>query len=143
LPLAIIVVFQFMKAAFLVLVAVLPWTGHASRLARMPDLRDLIFLASHGKDPNSFVLLVLGLYAYAIGYGLWNFKRWARNSLVFTSLTMLVMWFAHYDFGTAMITMPAISLVETQTVYLLLLFDFFIFMYLKFHNETARCFPKK
>ncbi len=143
LPLILITLLQFIKAAFLVLVAVLPWTGHGSRLAKVPDLRDLIFLATHGKEPNGLVLLVLGLYAYAIGWGLWNFRRWARNSLVFTSLLMLVLWFAHYDFGTPVITMPAISLVEVQTVYILLLLDFFIFMYLKFHDDTARCFPAK
>jgi hypothetical protein len=39
--------------------------------------------------------------------------------------------------------MPAISRVATQTVYILLLLDFFIFMYLKFHDDTARCFPAK
>jgi hypothetical protein len=143
LPLALIVLFQFLKATFLVFVAVLPWTGHESRLAYIPNLRDLIFLASHGKDPNDLALLVLGLYAAAIGYGLWNLRRWARNSLVFTSLTMLVLWFAHRDFGTALPTMPAISRVATQTVYILLLLDFFIFMYLKFHDDTARCFPAK
>jgi hypothetical protein len=143
LPVTVIVLFQFLKAAFLVFVAVLPWTGHASRLASIPQLRDLIFLASHGKDPNGLVLLVLGIYAAAIGCGLWNLRRWARNSLVFTSLLMLVLWFAHYDFGTALPTMPAISLVATQTVYVLLLLDFVIFMYLKFHHDTARCFPAK
>jgi hypothetical protein len=143
LPLALIVLFQFLKAAFLLLVSAVFWTGHESRLARIPDLRDLLFLASHGKDPNGLVVLVLGLYAAAIGYGLWKFRRWARNSLVFTSLSMLVLWFAHYDFGTALPTMPAISQVAAQTVYILLLLDFFIFMYLKFHGDTARCFPPK
>jgi hypothetical protein len=143
LPLTLIILFQWLKAAFLVLVVSLSWTGHENRLANIPDLRDLIFLASHGKDPKDLVLFGLGLYAAAIGYGLWNFRRWARNSLVFTSLLMLVLWFAHHDFGTALPTMPAISMVETQTVYLLLLLDFFIFMYLKFHHDTARCFPAK
>jgi len=142
-PLSLIVLFQSLKATFLILVCVITWTGHENRLANIPELRDLIFLASHGKDPKDLVLLVLGLYAAAIGYGLWNFRRWARNSLVFTSLLMLVLWFAHYDFGTALPTMPAISLVETQTVYILLLLDFFIFMYLKFHHDTALCFPPK
>jgi hypothetical protein len=143
LPLSLIVLFQFLKASLLLLVCVLASTGHESRLASIPDLRDLIFLASHGKAPSGLVLLVLGLYAAAIGYGLWNFRRWARNSLVFTSLLMLVLWFAHNDFGTALLTMPAFRLVETQTVYILLLLDFFIFMYLKFHSDTARCFPPK
>ncbi len=142
-PLAIIVGFQLLKAVFLVLVAVVSFTGHEGRLANIPDLRDLLFLASHGKDPNSLVLLVLGIYAAVIGRGLWNLRRWARNSLVFTSLLMLVLWFAHFDFGTALPTMPALALVETQTVYILLLLDFFIFMYLKFHHDTARCFLRR
>jgi hypothetical protein len=142
-PLTLIALFQFTKGAFLVFVAALPWIGHAGGLADIPNLNDLIFLASHGKDPHGFLLVVLGLYAAAIGLGIWKLRRWARNSLVFTSLLMIVLWLAHHDFGTALPTMPGISRVESQTVYLLLLFDFVIFMYLKFHHETARCFPPK
>ena len=45
--------------------------------------------------------------------------------------------------GIPIFIMPAISLVQQQTVYILLLFDGAIFLYLKFHPETYLSFPKK
>lgn len=141
-PVTYIALFQFTKAAFLLYIAALVVTGRNGRLAAIPDLRDLIFVASHGKDPHGLLLLFFGAYAAAIGVGLWRLKRWARNSLVFTTGLMLVLWLSHYNFGTALPTMPAISEVEQQTVYIVLLLDFAIFAYLKFHNETGLSFAR-
>jgi hypothetical protein len=139
-PVTCMALFQFAKAAFLLLVAALPLLGHEGRLAYIPDLRDLVFVAAHGKDPHGLLLLFFGIYAAAIGIGLWRLKRWARNSLVFTTGLMLVLWLSHLDFGTDLLVMPAISQVEQQTVYIVLLLDFAIFAYLKFHAEIAQSF---
>ena len=141
--LTMIALFQFSKASFLILIAAVSWLGYAGTLTYIPNLKDLLFIASHGKDPHGIMLVVFGSYAAAIGNGIWKLRRWARNSLVFTSLCMLVLWLVHHDFDTSIPTMPGIARVRNQTVYLLLLFDFVIFMYLKFHHETARCFPPK
>lgn len=141
--LTLIALFQFGKAALLILVALLSWLGYAGTLDYIPNLKDLLFIASHGKDPHGWMLVVFGCYAAAIGRGIWNLRRWARNSLVFTSLCMLVLWLAHHDFGTALPTMPGIGRVSSQTVYLLLLFDLVIFLYLKFHDDTVRSFPPR
>jgi hypothetical protein len=135
--------FQFVKAALLLIIAILPFFGGEGRLAYIPNLPDILFLASHGKDPHGLLIVFLGVYAAVIDVGLWRLKRWARNSLLTSSGLMLVFWFAHRDFGTSLIIMPAVSLVATQTVYILLTCDFVIFMYLRFHTETAQAFPTR
>ena len=141
-PVTLMAFFQFAKAGFLIFIAWLSLAGHYGRLASIPNLQDLTFLASHGKDPKGMLLLFLGLYAGAIGLGLWRLRRWARNSLVFSCGLMMVLWLSHHDFGTQILVMPAITEVEQQTVYILLLVDFAIFMYLKFNSEIASCFKR-
>ncbi len=143
LPIVLISGFQFTKGAFLLLVALLAASGRAGKLAYIPDLRDLVFVAAHGKEPHGLLLFFFGSYALVIGSGIWRLRRWARNSLVLTSAMMLVFWLAHHDFGTSLPVMPAISEVEQQTVYILLLLDSAIFLYLKFHAVTADCFPPR
>ena len=132
---------QFLKATLLLIIAMIPFFGGEGRLAYIPDLRDIVFLASHGKDPQGVLILFLGVYAAIIGIGLWHLRRWARNSLVFSSGLMLVFWLAHHDFDTNLLIMPAVSEVAQQTVYILLALDFAIFVYLKFHTEIANAFP--
>jgi hypothetical protein len=140
---AMLSIFQFSKAVFLVMVAVLAWLGLANTLSAIPRLHDLIFLAAHGKDPHGILLFVLGLYGAFVGQGLWNLKRWARNSLFYNALFMLVFWFIHQDFGTRLFLMPGAENVEHETIYLLLLIDSAIFLFLKFHSDAADSFPKK
>ena len=140
LPVTIVAMVQFAKAAFLLTVGMMPFLGDESGLASIPDFRDLLFLASHGKDPKGLPIVLFGVYAAVVGWGLWRLKRWARNSLVFSSGLMLLFWLAHHDFGTSLLIMPGISGVEQQTVYVLLLLDGAIFAYLKFHDETAKSF---
>ena len=140
LPVTILAMIQFAKAGFLLSVALLPGMGAESGIASIQDFRDLLFLASHGKDPKGLLIVLFGIYAAVIGWGLWRLKRWARNSLVLSSGLMLLFWLAHHDFGTSILFMPGISGVEQQTVYVLLLLDFTIFTYLKFHDATARSF---
>ena len=142
-PVTLMALLQFLKGAAMILIALPPLLGHEGSLAYIPDLRDIIFLASHGRDPHGLLLLLLGIYATMIGRGLWMLKRWARNSLMGTSGVMLVLWLAHNNFGTPIFSMPAISEVESQTVYILLLIDFAVFLYLKFHTETYLAFPKQ
>ena len=94
----------------MIFVATLPLTGHESRLAEIPDLRDIIFLASHGKDPHGLLLLLLGIYAGVLGYGLWRLKRWSRNSLMGTSGIMIAFCAAHYYLGTTATADPKYQL---------------------------------
>ncbi len=135
-------VFQFSKAIFLIMVATFAWFGLADVLSTIPRLHDLIFLAAHGKDPHGLLLFVLGIYGAFVGQGLWNLKRWARNSLVYNAMFMLVFWFIHQDFGTKLILMPGAEKVEHETIYLLLLIDSAIFIFLTFHSDAAHSFPR-
>jgi hypothetical protein len=136
-------IFQFSKAVFLIMVAALAWLGLADTLSTIPRLHDLIFLAAHGKDPHGLLLLALGIYGAFVGQGLWNLKRWARNSLFYNALFMLVFWFMHQDFGTKLILMPGAERVEHETIYVLLLIDSAIFIFLTFHSDAAHSFPPK
>ena len=134
---------QFAKGLTMVAVATLTFIASKSTPSDLPDFRELVFFASHGKEPKGLLLLVLGVYAIYLGSGLWRLKRWARNSLMATSGIMLVFYTIHAYMGVPILIMPAISLVQQQTVYILLLFDGAIFLYLKFHAETYLSFPKK
>jgi hypothetical protein len=136
-------VFQFAKATLLIMVATFAWLGLANTLSTIPRLHDLIFLAAHGKDPHGILLFVLGIYGVFVGQGLWNLKRWARNSLFYNALFMLVFWFMHQNFGTKLILMPGAESVEHETIYLLLLIDSAIFIFLTFHSDASHCFPRK
>jgi hypothetical protein len=134
---------QFAKGLTMISVAALPVLASKTTLAELPDFRDLVFFASHGKDPKGLLLFVLGVYATYLGTGLWRLKRWARNSLMGTSGIMLVFYTVHFYLGVPILIMPAISQVQQQTVYILLLFDGAIFLYLRFHSDTYLCFPKR
>jgi hypothetical protein len=134
---------QFAKATFMLSVAAVPLIWSEDALNQIPNVHDLLFLASHGKDPKGLLIVFLGVYAAAIGWGLWHLKRWARNSLVASSGMMLIFWLAHNEFGTQILLMQAVSSVERQTVDILLLLDCTIFAYLQLHTGVRRSFPRK
>jgi hypothetical protein len=142
-PVTAIAVFQFSKALFLLLVAGMAWLGLEGKLAAIPKLRDLVFLASHGKDPHGILLFVLGASAAWVGLGLWRLKRWARNTMVFNGAFMLIFWLAHQDFGMPLFVMPAAASVEHFTIYLVLAIDLTIFCFLKFHSGIDQSFVRK
>jgi len=142
-PVTAIAVFQFSKALFLLLVAGMAWLGLEGKLAAIPKLRDLVFLASHGKDPHGILLFVLGASAAWVGVGLWRLKRWARNTMVYNGAFMLIFWLAHHDFGTPLIVMPGAASVAHFTIYLVLAIDLTIFCFLKFHGGIDQSFVRK
>jgi hypothetical protein len=134
---------QFAKAAALLTIAAIPILWSQDAVERIPNVHDVLFVASHGKDPKGVLIVFLGVYAAVIGTGLWRLKRWARNSLVASSGLMLFFWLLHSQFGTQILLMQAVKGVERPTVDVLLLLDCTIFAYLQLHRGVRRSFPRK
>jgi hypothetical protein len=146
---ALIALFQFSKAAFLILVVALVW--------QFPDMQwgsltfwGIVYIASHGGGAPGFMTPLIAAYAAVIGWGLWSMKKWARNLLMITSGFSVVRW-ARYLFLNSVISGTELSKhldslkpgFEQQSVYVLILLDVLVFCCLAFYPDVAEAFAKE
>jgi hypothetical protein len=137
-PFAVILIasFQFAKAAFLLTVAALLWLA-PDALPNSQTFTDLLFIAAHGKDLPGFLVPVFGLYVAYIGISLLRLRPAARRNLAVSSaITIAVSLQRLGFFGESSMT----SHFDRQALYILILLDFAVYVYLAFHPEIARSF---
>ena len=149
----LIACFQILKAAVLLLTAIMLYAAPATGFSSRSNLYTLLFVATRGNSTiisaimqgGSVVAVMIGLwgtYLVAVGSGLWKMKEWARRSLIFTSGMTIVLYAKSIllpgildsdRFGLSL-TSP-----DAQNVHILLACDVLIFVYL-LRGNTASSF---
>jgi hypothetical protein len=138
-PVILIACFQFLKAGFLLTVA-----GY---LLLAPDLlphsiafTKMLFIAAHGRDASGVLIPVLGCYVAYVGVGIFNMRPSIRRTLAISSAITICLSLRRLGvFGEATVTSP----FDRQAVYILILLDLAIYIYLAFHPELVRCFKEQ
>ncbi len=140
-PFAVILIatFQFVKAAFLLTVAAFLWLD-PDALPHSQGFTEMLFIAAHGKDLSGFLVPAFGVYVAYIGVSLLRLRpRTRRNLAVSSAITVAVSLQRLGLFGESSMT----SEFNRQTLYILILLDFTVYVYLAFHPEIARTFKQK
>lgn len=89
----------------------------------------LIYIAAQS-NPRGFLLPIVALFAAVVGWGLWSLKSWARNITLITTGMTVVLWMRAFLFDAAFGDATFHSSFERQTVYIVLLMDILVFLYL-------------
>jgi hypothetical protein len=132
--------FQFMKAAFLIIVAGFLWLA-PDALPNSAAFSQLLVIAAHGKDLSGYLVPVFACYVIYVGVGLLKLRPSIRKNLALSSaITICVSLQRLGVFGDTDMT----NQFDRQTLYILILLDLAIYIYLAFHPEIIRCFgPSK
>jgi hypothetical protein len=148
--------FQILKAAVLLLTAVMLYSTPSIGFSSRSNLYTLLYVATRGNSTiisaimqgGSAVAVMIGLwgtYLVAVGSGLWKMKEWARRSLIFTSGLTIVLYAKSIllpgildsdRFGLSL-TSP-----DAQNVHILLACDVAIFVYLLRGNTALSFRPR-
>jgi len=138
-PLVLIASFQFLKAGFLIGVAALLWIA-PEMLPHSSTFSQMLFIAAHGKDISGFLVPFFGLYVAYVGYGLSMMRpSFRRNLAISSAITIAVSLQRLGLFGESSMT----SQVDRQTLYILILIDLTIYIYLAYHPEIASSFERQ
>jgi hypothetical protein len=131
--------FQFLKAGFLLAVAVYLWLGPEG-LPHTEAFSELFFIAAHGKNLPGVLVPVFGCYVAYTGFCLLRLKRSTRRALALSSaITICVSLDKLGLFTGDGVTSP----VHQETLYILILLDLAVYIYLAFHPEIARSFNRR
>ena len=132
----LIAAFQSLKGCFLLLVAALLWIA-PDALPNSQTFTEFLYIAAHGKDLTGYLVPVFGAYLVYVGYGLFTLRRSVRTNLSLScAVTIGVSMQRLGVFGYA----GSISYLDRETLYILILFDSAIFIYMVFHPEIAGSF---
>ena len=141
-PLQVVLIasFQFLKAAFLIGVAALLWLAPNS-LPNSIAFSQMLFIAAHGRDLSGVLVPIFGLYVAYVGCGIYMMRPSIRRTLAFSSAITVALSLQRLGiFGETTMTDP----LDRQTLYILVLLDLAIYIYLVFHPEIIRTFdPNK
>jgi hypothetical protein len=133
-----IALFQFAKAAFLLVVATLLWLAPAS-LPNSAAFTQVLFIAAHGKDLPGVLVPIFGCYVAYVGFGLLQLKPSIRRNLAISSaITIAVSLNRLGVFGDASVT----NRFQREALYILILLDLAVYIYLAFHPEIVRSFKQ-
>ena len=128
--------FQFLKGGFLLLVSVLFWLA-PNQLPDSAAFSQLLLIAAHGKSLTGIVVPLFGLWVCWVGYGIWRMRRRVRRNLAISSvLTICVSLQRLGVFGESSMS----SRADRESLYILILLDLAVYIYLAFHPEITRCF---
>jgi hypothetical protein len=134
----LIAIFQFAKAAFLLVVAALLWLSPES-LPHSEAFTQVLFIAAHGKDLPGVLVPIFGGYVAYVGLRLLQLKPSVRRTLAVSSaITVAVSLNRLGVFGDASVT----NSFQQQTLYVLILLDLAVYIYLVFHPEIVRSFSR-
>ena len=132
----VIALFQFAKAACLLTVFAWLWISPDS-LPNSAAFNQVLFVAAHGKSLTGILVPVFGLYMIYVGVGLLNLRRrFRRNLAISSAITIGVSLQRLGLFGETTVT----NSWDRETLYILILLDFAVYIYLAFHPEIARTF---
>jgi len=138
-PVVLIATFQFLKAAFLLAVAGFLWLAPAS-LPNSAGFSQLLFIAAHGKELSGYFVPVFGCYLIYIGIGLLRLRPGVRINLAISSVITIAVSLQRLGlFGET----GATTNLDHQTLYILILLDLVIYIYLVFHPEIVECFKSQ
>ena len=132
----LIAAFQSLKGGFLLLVAALLWIA-PDALPNSQTFTELLYVAAHGKDLTGYLVPIFGAYLVYVGYGLFTLRPSVRTNLIIScAVTIGVSMQRLGLFGYS----GYLSNLDRETLYILILFDSAIFIYMVFHREIASSF---
>ena len=135
----LIALFQFLKAGFLIGVAAFLWLAPDS-LPNSVAFSHMLFLAAHGRNVSGYLVPIFGAYVAYVGCGIYMMRPSTRATLAISSaITVSVSLQRLGLFGDATVH----DQVDRQTLYILVLLDLAIYIYLAFHPETVRAFESR
>jgi hypothetical protein len=136
LPVIFIALFQFSKAAFLLIVAAFLWLSPES-LPHSGAFSQVLFIAAHGKDLSGVLVPLFACYVAYVGWGLLRLRPSIRRTLAVSSaITIAVSLNRLGVFGESSVTND----FQREALYMLILLDLAVYIYLVFHPEIARSF---
>ena len=128
--------FQCLKGAFLLIVAALLWLAPYA-LPRSATFSKLLVIAAHGRDLPGILIPVFGCYLIYIGVGLLMLRPGVRTNLAISSAITIALSLQRLGlFGESDIT----NILDRQTLYILILLDFAVYIYLAYHPGITRSF---
>ncbi len=136
----LIAAFQFLKAAFLLVVAAFLWLA-PDALPHSEGYSQVLFIAAHGKDLSGILVPIFACYLIYIGFGLVRLRPSVRTNLAISSAITIALSLQRLGlFGESDMT----SVLDRQTLYILILLDFAIYIYLVYHPGITKSFnPEK
>lgn len=138
-PVVLIASFQFVKAGFLIGVAAFLWLAPDS-LPNSIAFSQMLFIAAHGRDISGYLIPIFGAYVAYVGYGIYVMLPSARRTLAVSSaITIAVSLQRLGIFGGT----GVIGQLDRETLYILILLDLAIYIYLAFHPEVVRTFESR
>jgi len=139
-PVILIASFQFLKAGFLLTVAGFLWLA-PDLLPSSAAFSKMLFIAAHGKEISGVLVPVFGCYVAYVGVGIFKMRPSIRRTLAISSAITICLSLRRLGVfgGESTIT----SQLDRQAVYILILLDLAIYIYLAFHPELVRCFKPK
>lgn len=130
--------FQSAKGAFLLIVAAFLWIA-PNALPHSQTFTELLYLAAHGKDLTGYFVPIFGSYLVYVGYGLFTFRPSVRTNLSISSAATIALSLQRLGlFGHT----ATLNYTDRETLYILILFDFAIYVYMVFHPEIVSSFER-
>jgi len=139
-PLALLFIacFQSIKGAFLLFVAAFLWIA-PDALPNSQTFSEFLYIAAHGKELTGYVVPIFGAYLLYVGYGLFTLRPSVRSNLSISCAVTIALSLQRLGiFGETATT----NYVDRQTLYILILFDSAIYVYMVFHPEIANSFER-
>ena len=139
----LVALYQFAKAALLIFTFAL--------VVYYPSLRwesesfwQAVYVASNGGGKPGYQTLAVGLYAVAVGWGLWNLKKWARYCLMVTSGMTAALWIRYLslNFALGWNSRGPKTGFERESVYMLIMVDVIVFCCLALYPDVAESFGR-
>ena len=138
LPIILIAAFEFAKGAFLLIVAAFLWLA-PDALPHSEGFTQMLFIAAHGRDISGVLIPVFGLYVVWVGAGLLLLRRGTRRNLAISSAFTVAFALQRLGlFGETDMT----SKFDRQTLYILILIDLTVYIYLAFHPAIVSTFTR-
>ena len=138
LALLLIAVFQSAKGCFLLFVAAFLWFA-PDALPNSQTFTEFLYIAAHGKELTGYLVPVFGAYLVYVGYGLFTRRPSVRTNLSLSCAITIALSLQRLGlFGETATT----NYVDRETLYIFILFDAAIYIYMAFHPEIASSFQR-
>jgi hypothetical protein len=132
----LIAAFQFIKAGFLLCAAGILLFSPES-LGQSDTFSQLLLIAAHGKTLSGYLVPAFGFYLLYIGFSLLRMRKKTQRNLAISSVITICGSLQRLGvFGESTLT----SQFDRQTLYILILLDLAVYIYLAFHPEITGSF---
>jgi hypothetical protein len=132
----LIAAFQFIKAGFLLCAAALILLD-PNAVRDSDTFSQLLVIATRGKNLSGILLPALGFYLIYIGFGLLRMRKKTQRNLAISSVITICGSLQRLGvFGEASL----ISWFDRETLYILILLDLAVYIYLAFHPDITGSF---